>query len=70
MTEEQTDTIGKLLWYAVFLTPLIAFPLVWRNKNPKVVTRIVMGIVLSCVLSVIFYGICIMVVFRNGMGPV
>lgn len=70
MTEEQIDTIGKWLWYAIFLTPLVAFPLVWRNKSSRLVTRILVGIALSCILSTILYGICLMLAFRHGMGPV
>jgi tryptophan-rich sensory protein len=64
------DTIGEILWFAMFFTPVITVPLVWRyNKSNTKTIRIIIGLVLALVLSLIFYMISMGILLRNGLGP-
>ena len=69
MTEETKDTIGEVFWYAIPLTPLITVPFMWLNKNMGKWTKIIIGLILALILSVLFYFISIGICFRHGMGP-
>jgi tryptophan-rich sensory protein len=69
MREEFKDAIGQIFWYAIFFTPLITIPLMWKNKTIKKATRVVMGLFLAMILSFLFFFISISICFRNGMGP-
>jgi membrane protein DedA with SNARE-associated domain len=62
------DSIGKLLWYCVFLTPLFTVPWVWKHSDAKKIVKIIVGLVLACLFSFILFYLSIMIVFRNGMG--
>ena len=63
------DTLGQILWIAMFLTPLITIPIVWRYKEMSKVSRILIGLFLAGVISVSLYNISLDILFREGMGP-
>jgi membrane protein DedA with SNARE-associated domain len=63
------DIIGEILWFGIFLTPLLTIPLVWRIKTINKILRIIIGLLLAAIISLIFYSISIDILFRNGMGP-
>jgi len=69
MTEETKDIIGQVFWYAIPFTPLITIPLMWLNKKLSKPARIIIGLVIALVLSVLLYFIAIGICFRHGMGP-
>jgi hypothetical protein len=69
MTEEFKDTIGGLLWFAMFATPLLTIPLVWKYFEIKKVYRVIIGLVLAAFLSFFLYFISLAIIFRDGMGP-
>ncbi len=68
MTEEFKDTIGQVLWFAMFATPLLTIPLVWKYFKVHKFYRIIIGIVLAIFLSFFLYFISLGIIFRNGMG--
>jgi len=63
------NIIGSILWIAVFVTPFVTIPLVWRVSDANKITKIFVGIVLALILSCIFYYISLSIIFRDGMGP-
>ncbi|MFN0215879.1 MAG: hypothetical protein ACKVT2_16595 [Saprospiraceae bacterium] len=69
MTEEFKDTIGQILWFAMFATPLLTIPLVWKFFKVGKVYRIIIGLVLAAFLSFFLYHISLAIIFRHGMGP-
>ena len=63
------DTIGEILWFIMFGTPLITIPLVWRFSKQKKALRVLIGLILALVLSFALFHISISIAFRDGMGP-
>ena len=63
------DTIGQILWFAMFLTPFVTIPLAWKLVPFKKVYRIIIGFLFSLLLSFILYHISLAIIFRDGMGP-
>ena len=61
------DLIGQILEISVFLTPILTIPLFWRLKKLKKVYRILLGLVAAGVLSILFYYLAILILFRNGI---
>ena len=68
MSEQTTDTIGQFLWYAMFATPLITVPLVWRIFKIRKIYRLLIGLVLACFISFFLFHISLGLIFRNGFG--
>jgi hypothetical protein len=69
MTEEFKDAIGQFLWFAMFATPLLTIPLVWKYFEIRKMHRIIIGLVLAAFLSFFLYFISLAFIFRDGMGP-
>ncbi|MDX1942617.1 MAG: hypothetical protein SFU99_18775 [Saprospiraceae bacterium] len=69
MTEEFKDMIGLILWYAIFMTPLITIPFAWKVFKIRNIYRIMIGLFLAFVLSYFLYFISLAIIFRDGMGP-
>jgi transposase len=69
MTEEFKDTIGEVLWFAMFATSLFTVPLIWKYLKIKKVYRIIIGLLLAAFLSFFLYFISLAIIFRDGMGP-
>lgn len=68
MSEKATDIIGQILWFAMFATPLIAIPIVWRAFKIHRILRVLIGLVLACFISFFLYHISLALIFRNGFG--
>lgn len=68
MSEETTDTLGQILWFAMFATPLITVPLVWRRFKVQKILRVIIGLVFACFISFLLYNISLGLIFRNGFG--
>lgn len=62
------DTLGQILWFIMFGTPLITIPIVWKLSKQKKMVKILMGLLLGLVLSFILYHISMSIIFRDGMG--
>jgi hypothetical protein len=69
MTEEFKDTVGQVLWFAMFATPLLTIPLVWKFFKVGKVYRIIIGLVIAAFLSFFLYHISLEIIFRHGMEP-
>ncbi len=69
MNEQTSDSIGQLLFYLVFIAPLLSVFLCWRVLKIKIIYRIIFGLILGLALSFILFSISLAFVFRNGMGP-
>jgi hypothetical protein len=64
------DTIGEILWYAIFITPLIIVPIVWKYYTTKSkLARFVVGMLVSLLLSAILFLISMSIFMRGGLGP-
>ena len=63
------DKIGEILWFAMFFTPVLTIPVVWRLSREKKIYRILLGLGLAIVISIVFFIISWTILFRNGMGP-
>lgn len=69
MTEELKDTVGQVIWFAMFASPLLTVPLVWIFFKGRKVYRVIIGFVLAVFLSFFLYHISLAIIFRHGMGP-
>jgi len=63
------DILGQILWFLMFLTPLFTIPLVWKYCKRKKFIRLIIGLLLSLLFSLILYFISLLIIFRSGMGP-
>jgi hypothetical protein len=63
------DLLGQILWYSIFITPIITIPIIWRISKLNKVLRLLLGILIAGILSLIFYVISLSIIFRDGMGP-
>ena len=68
MSEQTTDTIGQVLWFVMFATPLITIPLVWKIFKVQKIFRVIIGLVFACFISFFLYHISLGLIFRNGFG--
>jgi len=69
MNEETKDIIGQILWFTMFLSPLICIFLCWKFLQIKKLFRIVIGLILGLIISYLLYFISLAIIFRDGMGP-
>lgn len=69
MTEEFIDTVGKVLWFTMFATPLLTIPLTWKFFQVRKIYRVIIGLLLAAFLSYFLYHISLGIIFRHGMGP-
>lgn len=69
MSEEFKDIIGQILWFLMFLSPLICIILCWKFLKNKKLYRIIIGLILGIIVSFILYFMSLAIIFRNGMGP-
>lgn len=65
----EMDTIGLILWIFMFTTPIITMPIVWRYSKKKKIIKIIISLALALILSAIIYGVSLIIIFRDGMGP-
>jgi hypothetical protein len=63
------DFLGQLIWVAMFLTPVLTIPLAWRLMDVRKVYRLLTGILIAALLSIILYFISLAIIFRDGLGP-
>ena len=63
------DKIGQVFWYSIPFTPLITIPITWKLIKKKWYIRIIVGLLFAFGLSILFYGISLAIIFRDGMGP-
>jgi len=70
MNNDCLDTIGGILWYTVFIAPFLSVFFVWRFIKIQKAWRIMLGILLGLIISLICYFVSLGIIFRNGMGPV
>jgi hypothetical protein len=63
------DILGEILWYMMFLTPLITIPIAWSTIPLRKIYRVLLGLAMAFLLSFILYFISLEIIFRNGMGP-
>ncbi len=69
MTEDFKDTVGIVLWFAMFATPFITIPLIWRLFQVRKIYRVIIGLLLAALVSFCLYNISLSIIFRHGMGP-
>jgi len=62
------DTIGKILWFAMFFTPVLTIPFVWRKSKEKPIYKIVYGLGLAFLISLVLFLISWNILLRNGLG--
>jgi hypothetical protein len=63
------DTIGKVLWYVMFFTPVITIPIFWKYWRGNKIEKIIAGSVCAVLISVLLFAIVFGLAFRNGLGP-
>ena len=69
MKEEILDLIGGVLFYAMFATPFLTIPLVWKILPINKIYRVIIGLLLAAFISFFLYHISLDIIFRHGMGP-
>lgn len=68
MENKIIDFIGQCFWWLMFITPLIFIPLAYKKIGANKIVRIVIGLVISLIASIILYFLSLSLIFRNGMG--
>jgi hypothetical protein len=64
------DIVGNILWYAIFLTPMITIIISLKyGKQQKIVMRMVVGLLYGLAFSVIFFLVSMGIFLRSGLGP-
>jgi hypothetical protein len=63
------DEFGYVLWVSMFATPFFVMPLCWVFLKIEKWKRIVIGLLLSFLVSFILYFASLAIIFRDGMGP-
>ncbi|MCB9205614.1 MAG: hypothetical protein H6603_11600 [Flavobacteriales bacterium] len=63
------DLIGKITWISMFLTPLVTVPIVWKLTDWAKWKRVIVGLLLAAVTSIILFQVSMAIIFRDGMGP-
>ena len=54
------DTISDIFFSAMFITPLITIPIVWKRSKHKGFEKILIALALAIVLSVLFFLISVL----------
>ena len=62
------DTLGQILWFLMFGTPLITLPIVWKLSEQKKIVRILIELLAAITLSFFLYLISLSIIFRDGLG--
>lgn len=62
------DYFSQILWFSMFVTPLLTVPLVWKYSEKNKLIRVAIGLIFAGALSYFLYLLSIMIIFRNGMG--
>ncbi|SDQ07330.1 hypothetical protein SAMN05216294_0179 [Flagellimonas zhangzhouensis] len=68
MFKDKVDTLGQIVWFAIPFTPLFTIPIICKLSNSRKIYRILWGLGLELIMSLILYLLSISIVFRNGMG--
>ena len=63
------DKLGEIIWYLMFLTPIVTVPLVWRLSREKKAYRILSGFIIALLISIVFFIVSCLILLRNGLGP-
>lgn len=63
------DFLGEFFWYQIFLMPIIMILISMRFKSLSWISRLFVGLFLGLIFSIVFYYLCLEILFRNGMGP-
>jgi len=63
------DTLGQILWIAMFGTPVLTIPITWKLMKTKKIYRVLVGLLFAIFISFLLYHISLAIIFRNGMGP-
>ncbi len=63
------DIVGQILWFMMFVTPLITIPIVWKISKQNRIMKILIGLLIAFVLSFVLYHLSLSIIFRDGMGP-
>ncbi|MCB9187342.1 MAG: hypothetical protein H6601_11450 [Flavobacteriales bacterium] len=53
----------------MFLTPLVTVPIVWKLTDWAKWKRVIVGLLLAAVTSIILFQVSMAIIFRDGMGP-
>lgn len=63
------DTLGYILWISTFAAPFFIVPLCYYFLKTEKWLRIVIGLLLAFLTSVILFFLSLDIIFRDGMGP-
>jgi len=64
------DLLGEILWFAMFFTPLVTLPLVWKYNTSNTKTmRVIIGLLLAFIISFVFFIVSFSIFLRDGLGP-
>lgn len=68
MNDKTIDIIGIILWWSIFISPLFVVVIVYKKLKIKKLYRLLVGIAISALISLMLYLISISIIFRDGMG--
>jgi hypothetical protein len=68
MNNTNLDTVGEILWWCMFITPVITIPPVWWISKRDKTLRVLIGLCFALLLSLVLFIISMAIFSRNGMG--
>jgi hypothetical protein len=63
------DVIGQILWFSMFVVPLLVTPIYYFRTKGNKLLRVFIGLFLSLIICYLLYAISLSVLLRNGLGP-
>ena len=69
MSGETLDVIGEIFWYLIFLAPIICVAICWNFMSNRKFVRVITGIFIGLLVSILCYFISLAILFRDGLGP-
>ena len=61
------DTLALVLWALVFIVPIAAIVISWRYKQAKWYYRLLVGLFVGSVISVLLFWLGLTLIFRHGI---
>ncbi len=62
------EIFENILWYFMFLTPLLTVPLTMKVLKTKPIYKLLFGMAYAMALSLLLYSILLMAVMIGGLG--
>ena len=63
------DTIGQILWWSIFATPVLSWLVMRKRQGNSENSKWGYTVILTLFLAIILFFISMSIILRNGLGP-